>query len=119
MGRFLTQSGHFSRVKNEVKLKAFMPPNNLHLSVQRIDELTIDEVWSLGKQVVSEMRDPKPPLYGVADIKAGVIERVDLTISPDKLPNRHANINNWPSDSARHLSIAQELAAEAKLILIS
>jgi len=96
-----------------------MPPNNLRLSVQRIDELTIEEVWNLGKQVVSGMPDPKPPLYGVGDIEAGVIERVNLTISPDKLPSRHANINNWPADRARQLSIAQELAAEAKLILIS
>lgn len=96
-----------------------MPPNNLRLSVQRIDELTIEEVWNLGKHVVSGMPDPKPQLYGVGDIEAGVIERVNLTISPDKLPSRHANINNWPADRARQLSIAQELAAEAKLILIS
>ena len=118
LGRFLTQSKHFARVKNEVKFKVFMPPKNLKLSVQRIDELTPDEVWVLGKQVVSEMPEPNPPLYGVADIKAGVIERVNLIVSPDKFPSRHANINKWPSDIAEQLSIAQELAAEAKLILI-
>ena len=96
-----------------------MPPNNLHLSVQRIDGLTIDEVWSLGREVVRAMPGPKRSLYGAGDIKVGVVERVELMISPDELPSRHANIDNWPSDIARQLLIALELAAEAKLRLTS
>ena len=96
-----------------------MPPKNLRLSVQRIDDLNIDEIWILGDMVVNKMPEPKPPLYGVADVKAGVFRGVNLTISAENLPSRHTNINGWPVDKARQLSIAQELAAEAVLILVS
>lgn len=116
LGRFLTQSNHFAAIKKEVKFKAFMPPPNLHLSVQRIDDLKKEEVWAIGESVLLAMRDRKN-LYGVADIKAVVVERENLSIVPDKLPSRHADIVGWPEDDARQMSIAQEFAAEAKLIL--
>ena len=116
LGRFLTEHNHFARMKNEVKFKAFMPPHTLRLSVYRINGLKIDEIWSVGKKVILAMTQRKT-LYGVADIKAGRVEREELKVEPDKLPCRHANIVGWPDDQARQLSIAQALAAEAKLIL--
>jgi hypothetical protein len=117
LGRYLTESGHIIRQKNEVKYKAFMPPRNLHLSVYRIDGLRLDEIWDIGQnKVIKTMPQPRK-LYGVADIKARVVEEAQLTIVPDKTPSLHANIVGWPEAQAAQLSIAQELAAEAKLIL--
>ena len=116
LGRFLTQSKHFVRTNNEVKFKAFMPPRNLRLSVYRIYGLKLDEIWGAGQKVILAMPERKT-LYGVADIKAGIVEREKLEIEPDKLPCRHANIVGWPENDARQLSITQKLAAEAKLIL--
>jgi len=116
LGRFLTQSKHFARIKNEVKPKAFMPPINLRLSVSRIHGLALEEIWDIGLAVILDMREQKT-LYGVADIKAKTVEKEKLTILPDKLPSLHANVVGWPEDVAEQMSIAQELAAEAKLIL--
>jgi len=93
-----------------------MPPPNLCLSVYRIDGLKLDEIWDAGQKVILAMPERKT-LYGVADIKARIVEREKLEIEPDKLPCRHANIVGWPENDARQLSIAQKLAAEAKLIL--
>lgn len=116
LGRYLTEHGHFARTKNEVKFKAFMPPTNLCLSVCRIEGLQIDEIWHEGQKVIRAMLQQKT-LYGVADIKAGIVEGRTLKIEPDKLPCRHANIIGWSEEEAKQLSIAQELAAEARLVL--
>lgn len=104
------------RTKNEVRFKAFMPPPNLRLSVCRIDGLRIDEIWEEGQKVILAMPQQKT-LYGVADIKAGVVEGVKLKIDPDPVPCRHTNIVGWPEEDAKQLSIAHELAAEARLAL--
>lgn len=116
LGRYLTEHGHFARTKNEVRFKAFMPPSNLRLSVCRIEGLQIDEIWNEGQKVILAMPQRKT-LYGVADIKAGIVKRETLEINPDKLPSRHANIIGWPEAPAKQMSIAQTLAAEAKLKL--
>jgi hypothetical protein len=94
-----------------------MPPRDLHLSVYRIDGLRLDEIWDIGQnRVISTMPQPRK-LYGVADIKVLTVEKEKLKIDPDNVPLRHANIVGWPEDQAAQLSIAQELAAEARLIL--
>ena len=116
LGRFLTQKNHFSRNRDEVKFNAFVPPSNLRLSVYRVEGLNLDKIWGIGQKVVDTIPEPRT-LYGVADIKARVVERESLKIIPDKLPCRHADIINWPSEDARQLSIAQKLAAESRLIL--
>ena len=118
LGRFLTQSGHFRSLSKRVWFTAFMPPSNLRLSVCRLDELRIDEIWNLGNSVILAMKQPKK-LYGVADIKTGAVEsKRALSIIPDTLPSRHAEIVGWPGEEAKRLSLAQELAAEAQLRLI-
>jgi hypothetical protein len=118
LGRYLTKSNQFSKQKNEANYRAFFPSKRLELSVQRIESLTEDEIWDLGRLVISQMTSPKPTLYGVAEIKANVIERVKLSIIPDTLPDRHANIVNWPDDRSLQLSIAQELAANSKPMFV-
>ena len=116
LGRYLTQKNHFSRWDNAVRTLAFMPPPNLRLSVFRIDGLKLDEVWEIGqKEVIDVLPQPKT-LYGMADIKASKVREFDLEIEPSNTPPRHADICGWP-EKAKHKSIAQQLAAEAKLIL--
>ena len=117
LGRYLTDKNYFSRMNKEVKFKAFMPPLDKCLSVYRIDGLQLDEIWDIGQNmVVLAMPQPRK-LYGVADIKAGIVEREKLEIDPDDVPPRHANIIGWPEDQAQQMSIAQGLAAEAILVL--
>ena len=103
-------------MRNEVKPNAFFPPTNMQLSVYRIDGLEQDEIWEIGQDIVDNMAEQRN-LYGVADVKARIVEREKLAIMPDELPSRHANIINWPSEEAKCLSITQKIAAEARLIL--
>ncbi len=116
LGRYLTQKNHFSRRDNAVRTLAFMPPLNLRLSVFRVVGLKLDEVWEIGqKEIIDVLPQPKT-LYGMADIKASKVREFDLEIEPSNTPPRHADICGWP-EKAKHKSVAQQLAAEAKLIL--
>lgn len=120
LARYLTQKDHYSRQENAVKPKAFMPPPNRTLSVFRIAGLSKDAIWDIGqKEVINVSPEPRT-LHGMAEIKAISVQGTGLTIDPDNTPIRHANIVGWPEgpeNKARIKSIAQELAAEAKLVL--
>ena len=120
LGRYLPEDSYFSRANNTVKPKAFMPPSDLKLSVFRIDDLQLEEIWEIGqKHVIDKMSKPKV-LYGLADIKVFRVQEKNLKVDPDNKPIRHANIVGWPEgpeNKARRQSIAQELAAEAELKL--
>ncbi len=117
LGRYLTQSNHFSRRDNAVRSLAFMPPINLRLSVFRIDGLKLEDVWIIGqREVIDGSLEPKT-LYGMADIKASKVRGFDLEIEPSNTPPRHADICGWSEDKSKQKSVAQQLAAEAKLIL--
>ncbi len=117
LGRYLKEkTGYFSTDRNSVLPRAFMPPTNLRLSVLRIDGLKLDEVWEIGqKEVIDVLPQPKT-LYGMADIKASKVREFELEIEPSNIPPRHADICGWP-EKAKIKSVAQQLAAEAKLIL--
>jgi len=112
------QKGYFSTEMNSVKYMAFMPsPDDLRLSVFRIDGLKLDEVWEIGqKEVIDVLPQPKT-LYGRADIKASKVRKFGLEIEPSNTPPRHADICGWHDTKAKNRSVAQQLAAEAKLIL--
>lgn len=117
LGRYLPEDSYFSRTKNAVKPKAFMPRTDLRLSVFRIDGLNLEDIWEIGqKHVINNMPKPKI-LYGIADIKVFQVQGKELSVDPDDNPIRHANIVGWPEDIARRQLIALELAAESTLIL--
>ena len=117
LARYLSEKkGYFSTSRNSVLPRAFMPPLNLRLSVFRIDGLKLDEVWEIGqREVIDVLPEPKT-LYGMADIRASKVREFDLEIEPSNIPPRHADICGWP-EKAKRKSVAQQLAAEAKLIL--
>lgn len=119
LARYITSKGWFSREKNRVKPRAFMPPPDLRLSVYRTYNLSEPEIWKIGlKRVIGKMREPRN-LYGRADIQASKIMEKKLNINPDNVPPRHAEIIGWPELKEKQKSIAQELAAEASLNLYS
>jgi len=98
LGRYLTQSNHFSRKHNSV-------------SVFRIDGLNKNQLWEIGQSCIRNR--PQKTLYGVAAIKVFKVQTRGLHANPDNIPVRHANIVGWPEEIARRNSIAQELAADA------
>lgn len=117
LGRYLLYSAYYSSSKNSVKPRAFLPPSDLRLSVFRIDDLQLEEIWEMGqKKVIAAMLQPRK-LLGIADIKASKVQENELEVEPDNIPSRHANIIGWPEEKAQRMLIAQKLAAEAKLVL--
>ena len=116
LARYLTHKNHFYHRDNAVRYLAFMPRTDLRLSVFRIDGLELDEVWEIGQREVIDVSPQLKTLYGRADIKASKVREFNLEIHPSNTPPRHADICGWP-EKAKHKSVAQQLAAEAKLIL--
>lgn len=94
-----------------------MPPEDLRLSVFRIDGLQLDEIWEMGQRKVIDATPQSKVLYGIADIKVSKVQQNNLKVDPDNNPIRHANIIGWPQEKERQKIIALELAAEADLIL--
>ena len=116
LGRYLPEDTYFSRSRGAVKPKAFMPTRDLILSVFRIDGLKLKEIWEIGQREVIDAMHQSKVLYGVANIKVYKAQEKDLIVDPDNKPLRHANILGWPEEKGRQHSIAQELAAEARLV---
>ncbi len=94
-----------------------MPPPNRCLSVFRIDGLTLEEVWEIGKRGVIDLMVQPKELHGLADIKVSQVKEVNLEVDPDDNPPRHANLIGWPEEKHRQKLVAAELAARAKLVL--
>jgi len=119
LARYLTHSNHYNLQTRSVRPTAFEPPSDLRLSVFRINGLDIEHVWKIGQvNVIGAMSRPRT-LYGIGKIKASAVSHVHLDIDPDNVPPRHACLVGWPEQKSRRMSIAQELAASASLILRS
>jgi len=114
--RFILSTSHFSRLNSRVKHRAFEPSaQDNSTSVFRISALTDKGVWSLGQQYVAY--PSRRTLYARADLAAHTVLAVGLHVQPDEPPPRHANIIGWPPEKHARMSIAQQLAAEASLVL--
>src|SRR5579862_5341281 len=118
LARFLFQKNHFKRMENRATPLAFMPPPDLQLSVFLIADLSINEIWELGKRALTE--HPQPSLYGRADIQVAAVQEQKLRAFRDDDPPRHVNVVGWPNYAdGKDLikSIAQELARNSSLML--
>jgi hypothetical protein len=116
IARFIVQKSDFIVTQNVARPRAFLPnPTSLETSVFRIFDLTSSEIWNLGETYVSGPRNRN--LYGRADIIKKNVESLGLSVVPDNVPDRHANIVGWPKEKDEQISLAQELAAVATLKL--
>lgn len=119
LARYLTSQRHYNLQTRSVRPSAFEPPSDLRLSVFRIDGLSIEQVWENGLVNVIGAMTQTRTLYGMGKIKASAVRDVHLDIDADDIPPRHACLIGWPEEKYRRMSIAQELAASARLILRS
>jgi hypothetical protein len=117
LGRYLPEESYFSKTKNAVKPKAFIPFPHLKLSTCCIDNLDSQQIWALGREVIKAMN--KPNLYGVGKIATSVIreEKLTILIEGNEKITAHRNICGWPDDKSKQHLIADVLAAQAELIL--
>lgn len=111
--RFLTSRSHRSPLKRRVKYQAFLPaPSSNVTSVFRIAGLSERMIWKTGDTYISSRT-----LHGRADVAVQQVVDVGLQVVPDNTPRRHANITGWPTEKSKKMSLAQELAAAASLVL--
>lgn len=115
LARFLFNRKHYAREKGRVKPRAFQPAaKDNKTSVFRTIDLAEEEVWRLADEHAAGDR-------GKAEARAVLLVRqvtdAGLRVEPDDIPPRHANLAGWPTAKDEWKSIAQELAAEATLIV--
>lgn len=78
--------------------------------------LSEEQIWRLARDFVSTPTGR--PLYARADIPALAVFELSLNIYPDEPPPRHANLVGWPPEKHARMSLAQQLAASATLVVI-
>jgi hypothetical protein len=115
LARFILSSGWFRPSDKTVKGDAFMPPQNLRLSVTRHLGLQEADLWDIGKSVASQ-RQPPANLHGRADIAAADVIAQSLTVEPTPTPRNHANILGWPTEKPGQKIIALKLASAARFV---
>ena len=114
LARFIRFSGWLRRSDNTIKQDAFIPPRDLELSVLRHLDLTEEEVWQSGQEIVGA--PPKATLYGRADLQASVVRDQALEVRSDVPPKNHALITGWPDDKPKQKIIAMELATQSRYV---
>ena len=116
ISRYLFQSNHYSAFNGRVKYSAFLPTPNGETSVFRIENLTEDEIWEIGKTEVADRRNKALKARG--DVIASSIYKEDLGLEPEISSHPlHANIINWPTVKSEKILIAKKIAESAELHL--
>jgi hypothetical protein len=117
LARFLLHRNDISPEHLRARPRAFLPDSRGETSVFRIGGLNDDEVWETGRVEVSQKRGL--PLYGRADVTTASVAGAGLDVQSAEPPERHAVIVGWPPAKEERISLAQQLAAEAQLVLCS
>ena len=118
LARYVLSSGWFRPSDKTVKADAFMPPQNLRLSVTRHLGLAESELWDLGRAVATQ-RQPPANLHGRADIATADVTVRFLKVEPTATPRNHANIVGWPAEKPGQKMLALQLASTARFVSIS
>ena len=114
--RFATENGRFKN--HVVKPKLFEPNRRLELSVFQVSGFSCNRIEDLGVGVVKD--HPKSTrLYGWGEVNENVVLETGLQIDYDNIPPRHANIIDWPQDSAERKLIQISLASQSTAIRLS
>ncbi len=99
-----------------VKARAFLPnPNDGCTSMFRTEVLDENHVWTIGDAVA---RGSTRTLRARADVAFSVIRSQPLEVDPNNDPPGHFDVKGWPLDKEVRKHIAQEIAAEARLLLV-
>jgi hypothetical protein len=102
--------GKWYRKDQTIKYEAFIPPDDLELSVTRLLEAAVSELWDVGARVATQAGRN---LHGRADLAVQRFFSQQLRVQADVLddnPN-HAKVTGWPSDKAQQIIVAKQLAA--------
>lgn len=73
------------------------------------------DVWEIGRRQVAKVSGRT--LHARADLSVSTVFEIGLQVEPDEPPHRHANIQGWPENKPEKMSLAQQLAAGALLVI--
>ena len=117
LARYITSSRWYRRADQTVKQDAFIPPENpLELSTTRHLNLSENEIWDIGNEIVSGQQNRK--LHGRADEEVSHVTSQSLNVVADPTtdnPN-HANIRGWPPGKDARKLLALEIARGARFV---
>jgi hypothetical protein len=113
--RFLLDKSNI-RKDGSLHWRAVMPDStDNETSVFRIDNLSMQDIWSLGDEKVARIRTKV--LVGRGDLIAADVYYQSLKISPDNDDeSKHAAIVGWPTDKHAKRQAAIDLAAYATAV---
>jgi hypothetical protein len=114
LARFIRFSKWIRHSNNTVRQDAFIPPPDLELSVFRHLDLTEEQLWQCGEEIVGIR--PEATLHGRADLQAKVVRDQTLEVLPDARSKNHAVIIDWPHDKSKQKIIAIQLAAQCRYV---
>ena len=105
------------RADQTIKHDAFMPPEDLELSVTRHRNATAAELWQARAQVATERGRT---FYGRADVVVGAFVGQRLQVGSDPVPGNpnHAKVTGWPTSKSEQMLIAKKSAATPGLCRI-
>ena len=116
MSRFIFERKHFATENHRVKPHALEPGRaDNKTSVYQTGGLLENDIWQLSINYVEPNRGKST--LARADIDIDAITRLSLLVIADEPPPRHANIEDWPPDRSAVMSLAQQLAADATLVV--
>jgi hypothetical protein len=118
LARFLFSTSQFNT--QMVKPSAFLPsPKDRETSVFRHGSEPRAALWSIGEEHAAGDRT----LYGAGIIKGAEVRAVQLDVSADEPPPRHAVITGWPwladdpeLQKAQRVERAVQIASKAVLL---
>jgi hypothetical protein len=95
--RYVTSRRHYRPIDSTVKPEAFTPDPYTELSVTKKNELTDDQLWAIGQDIVQESGPPKS-LHGRSEFDLTAVRDFVLPIKPDPTPKNphHMVIYGWP-----------------------
>jgi hypothetical protein len=115
LARYITSSRWFRSNDQTVKPDAFIPQDDLELSVNRHINLDEEGIWKIGNIIASSI--PRT-LHGRADIETSAVNSCSLNVLPQPVSNNnnHAVIVGWPSGKDAKKMCALKIARVAKFV---
>ncbi len=98
------------RADETIRHDAFVPPDDLELSVTRLRQATDAELWQVGAKTA---KPSNRSLHGRVDLSVKVFLNRTLVVlcdAADENPN-HAKVIGWPIDKAQQMIVAKQIAA--------
>jgi len=115
LARYIVSSRWIRNSDNTVKPEAFIPHPYPNLSVTRHAGISIEQMWEIGKRIVSKNNRT---LHGRADVSVGSFrkQKLGFELIPEDGNANHVNVTDWPARKHEQKDLAFQICKEANFI---